>query len=59
MYDPRIQYTVDMVRQIHDRHMDQLAFLELTWERIFNGTLSDGSPKLVQIVPVILSQAKG
>lgn len=59
MYNPQIQYACDMVKQIHDRHMAEIAWIELTWEKVYNGVLDTGEPKLVQLVPVVLTQAKG
>lgn len=59
MYNPQIKYACDMVRQIHDAHMAEIAFIELIWERVYNGTLDSGEPKLVQLVPTVITQAKG
>lgn len=59
MYNPRIELAIEMVKQVHDRHMAEIAWIELSWEKVYNGTLPNGEPKLIQVVPVILTQAKG
>lgn len=52
MYDPKIQYGLDMFKDLTNKHAHELYYAELKWERISYG---DG---LEQIHPVAILEFK-